>query len=314
MLQQTAPTAPPPPDLGPVVEAEYHRLLRGPQHRWWRPLLSILLVGLIYIGFSIVLGVVMLTVGAVLGRPLTWSEDVLGRGADDPVYMLFVDASLIALIPTALLAIRLAHKVPMGFVSSVVGRFRWRWFATCLVALTPLWLVYVGIDWFAAGYSTDTPAQYWEWLVLMALVLTPLQCAGEEYMFRGWFMQSLGSWFANRWVALGVPLVLSVALFALAHGSLDIWILIQLATFATAATYLTWRTGGLEAAVALHTVNNVLVMILGAITGTGDDSLIDQNTTSSWFPAVIGLVVHTVAVLIVVWLARRQKITRTHLM
>ena len=65
--------------------------------------------------------------------------------------------------------------------------------------------------------------------------------------------------------------VLSAATFSLAHGSLDPWILLDLAAFAVAAVLLTWRTGGLEAAVALAPLlaDGVPTVLLGHSMGVG---------------------------------------------
>ena len=59
----------------------------------------------------------------------------------------------------------------------------------------------------------------------MGILLTPLQSAGEEYLFRGWIMQNVGSYFARPLVGLVVSLTVSTALFAAAHLSPDPWVL-----------------------------------------------------------------------------------------
>lgn len=83
----------------------------------------------------------------------------------------------------------------------------------------------------------------WGWMRVMAFVLTPFQAAGEEYLFRGWVLASVGSWFRRPVVGWIVGGLVSTAIFALAHGSLDVWILLDLGAFAAAAVWLTWRTG-----------------------------------------------------------------------
>ena len=53
--------------------------------------------------------------------------------------------------------------------------------------------------------------------IVIALLTTPLQAAGEEYLFRGFLLQSLG---ATR-LSAPVCWVVSGALFATAHGQFD---------------------------------------------------------------------------------------------
>ena len=50
---------------------------------------------------------------------------------------------------------------------------------------------------------------------VVILLTTPLQAIGEEYLFRGYLLQAVGSLFGSRWVAI----VATATLFALAHGA-----------------------------------------------------------------------------------------------
>nr|WP_276612465.1 CPBP family intramembrane glutamic endopeptidase [Kineococcus vitellinus] len=104
--------------------------------------------------------------------------------------------------------------------------------------------------------------------MLVVLLTTPLQAAGEEYVFRGWLSQALGSWFSRPAVGAVVAAVVSAALFGLAHGGQDAWLLTDRVVFGLVASWLVWRTGGLEAAVAVHAVNNVVVLVPAVLTGT----------------------------------------------
>ena len=51
--------------------------------------------------------------------------------------------------------------------------------------------------------------------LLVLVLLTPLQAAGEEYAFRGYLTQAFGGLFRRPWVAVAGPALL----FALAHGA-----------------------------------------------------------------------------------------------
>ena len=110
---------------------------------------------------------------------------------------------------------------------------------------------------------------------------------------------------------LVVTTVVSAVLFGLAHGSPDPWVLLSIATLAVAACLANWRTGGLEAGIAMHAVNNVGV-------GRRDDHVRrlrgvlrrhdDDGRLRDFFP---GLVVHALAVGLILWQARRVRIDRT---
>jgi membrane protease YdiL (CAAX protease family) len=107
------------------------------------------------------------------------------------------------------------------------------------------------------------------WLMLAIIVLlVPLQATAEEYVFRGYLMQAIGGWLKHPAFAILLP----VPLFMLGH-LYDVWGLLDVGVFAVFAAWLTWRTGGLEAAIVAHVINNGSIFILGEF------GLVDTNVT-----------------------------------
>ncbi|MFP3821814.1 hypothetical protein SB658_24255, partial [Bacillus sp. SIMBA_008] len=76
--------------------------------------------------------------------------------------------------------------------------------------------------------------------------------------------------------------------------------------FAIVAAWLCWRTGGLEAAISLHIVNNVLIFLFGSV------GMVDANATSG---TPVDLLASTAAMVVYALLAdrwaRRLGIART---
>lgn len=313
--------APPPPlpprpsrplDL-PLIGADYSQTLRTPRHRWWHPLASFGIA----LGLSVavmVLGTLALfpALAATGGPDLFDSPESSYDAAFESAPVIAVNnLMLAALIPVALLAVRWGHPVAARFLHSVVGRVRWGWMARCALVLLPVYLVYVVGAWALTGAVTLPRSEDWGWMLLMAFVLTPFQAAGEEYLFRGWVLATVGSWFRRPllgWIAGGL---VSTAVFALAHGSLDLWILIDLGAFAAAAVWLTWRTGGLEAAVALHVVNNVVVIAVGTLVGTVTESYVDPSTAGDPVTALTSVVFSAGCAALLAWQAKRAGVVRT---
>ena len=307
-----APVPARPPAL-PAEPVEYQHVLRGGRRAWWRPLASFLLVlaGALAstVGILIVAGIGYVVIsGADLDAIEAMTLDF-----NNPVTFGVQNLWLALLIPIAGLSTWIAHGVRPGFVSSVVGRFRWGWFGWCLVVVVPLWIVYIGIaavvDGDAFGDTAERPST-WVALLVLTLVTTPLQAAGEEYLFRGWLMQQIGAWVRNTYAALAIAVIVSSVLFALAHTSLDPFVLIDLGSFAAAAVLLTWRTGGLEAAVALHIVNNVIVLVLSILTTGLQDAFITTETTGDPLATGISFVALALATAGIWWLAGRRGIAR----
>ena len=179
----------------------------------------------------------------------------------------------------------------------------------CALVVLPVFVLYVGLGMVLDPPSTGRPG-HWVQLLVLTLVLTPLQSAGEEYLFRGWLVQNVGSYFARPVLGLVVSIAVSSSLFALAHGSLHPWVLLDLATFATAACLVDWRSGGLEAGVALHVVNNVVIGVLTTTYGGYAESFVDTDTTGSPGDLAVTVVVQAVLVTLLWWQARRTGIDR----
>jgi membrane protease YdiL (CAAX protease family) len=126
--------------------------------------------------------------------------------------------------------------------------------------------------------------------------------------FRGGIVQAVGSWIHSPLVAFAVTTVISTALFVAAHGSMDPWIWIDIGSLGVAGCYLAWRTGGIEAAIALHVVNNVLITLQGIVFGGLDQSYVDTETTGSISGSLMSVAVMSIATGLLLWAARRRGI------
>lgn len=303
------------PSPMPEVPREYHQLLRGPRHRWWRPLLALLLAVAIAIPLMLLAFIPVVAAGAIagVGGPVAWAAgEVLKIDNLGPGGFLYVNLSLIALIPASGLSIWIAHRIRPRYLSSVQGGLRWRWLLRCLVIVVPIWAVYLGLSALVESPTSPRPAQ-WVLLLVIVVCLTPFQAAAEEYFFRGWIMQTVGSWFNRPGVGLVVGLVISVSAFSAAHGSPDIWILGSLGVFALTAGFATWRTGGLEAGIAIHAVNNIGVFFTVILLGGWQEAFVSANSTSTPLVFAIAVVVHAGALALILWQAKRAGIERRYL-
>jgi membrane protease YdiL (CAAX protease family) len=284
----------------------YHRLARyTPHHRWWRPLLGtlVLLFG------SVLAAVFFYVLADVLGRIAGYPELPDGEVDFGPVLGTALDLAVIALdLLLVLLVVRWVGRRPAGTLSSVTGRLRWRWLARCLLAAVPAMVLLTVVAFFLpddrSGSEADGVWVGWgTFLVSLAMlaVLVPLQSAAEEYVFRGWLLQAAGAFARSPWVVV-LP---QAALFAAAHGWGTPWGFADLLVFGLVAGWLTIRTGGLEASVALHVVNNLLAFGLSAavVDGLASD---ETAADAPWQLVAVDVPVILVYALIVLWLARRH--------
>src|SRR5918997_4207406 len=79
----------------------------------------------------------------------------------------------------------------------------------------------------------------------------------------------IAGWFRSHRVGAITAAVVTAAVFSLVHAPEDVWTFLDRFVFALAASATVWLTGGLEAAIVLHAVNNVLVFLLAGLLGDG---------------------------------------------
>ncbi|KRE35819.1 hypothetical protein ASG73_14090 [Janibacter sp. Soil728] len=282
----------------------YVHQMRTARYRWWRPVLA-LVAG---IGTFVTLMLMLSLLWFVLDPSTLESTSTADIDPAEPVTMLISNLMLAALIPATLVATRIGHWRPMGKVWSVAGRIRWGWLTRASLVTTLLWGTYLALAWVLSGEQPTARPDHWGWLLLITVLTTPLQAAGEEVAFRGGIMQGVGAWISRPVLALVVSTVLSAATFALAHTSLDPWVLLDLAGMAAACCYLTWRTGGLEAAIVLHIVNNMVITIGLTLLGGIQDAYVTDQTTSTVGTAGLSVLATAIMTAVLLWLARRSGI------
>jgi uncharacterized protein len=289
---------------GPRV---YQQMLRGPRYRWWKPLLCLLLViplAFIMMGLAVV---PVLIAGLVTGAPdlLSYTArattDIANLG---PIGFIYINLSLIVLIPASGLSIWIVHGIRPRFLSSVAGGIRWKWLLRCVAVILPLWAVYTALG-LLADIPTSPRPEHWVALLLIVLLMTPLQAAGEEYFFRGWIMQNVGAWFARPMVGLVASLIVSAVAFSTAHLSPDPWILGTIACLAVASGLAAWKTGGLEAGIAMHGVNNILTFFVVVIFGGWSQAFVGAQTTGTPMMLVMAVAVNGIALGLILWQAKR---------
>ncbi|MEU6681589.1 CPBP family intramembrane glutamic endopeptidase [Streptomyces sp. NPDC046832] len=285
----------------------YHRMgRRSGCHRWWRPLLGALLFLPVWLLTVLMLYLFSYALGTAAGYP-----ELPDGGVDlGPLRNTALDLTYIALaLPLILLAVRLTERRPAGTLSSVTGRLRKGWLARCLlVALVPVALLALASlvlpdDGSASGGSTAWVglSSFLTSLAVLA-VFVPVQAAAEEYLFRGWLTQAVGAFLRSPWLAL-LP---QAALFAAAHGWGTTWGFLDLLVFGLVAGWLTLRTGGLEAAIALHALNNLLAFGISAamVDGLSSD---DTAADAPWQLALTDMATALLYAAIITYTARRRR-------
>ncbi len=304
--------APPPPPLPPTSPRPYTQVLRGVRHRWWRPLVStaVVLAGIVV---GLVISTVAIAVGIFLDPGLS-VMDLTGRAGTQELlttWWVFVVNNLFLAfgIPLAMLAVWAGHAWRPRWVLSVVGTIRWRYLGEASLASLVLLGLATGLTFALDPATTWAPERDAVIILVAVLLTTPFQAAGEELIFRGWLSQAVGSWFAGALVGAVVAGGVSAALFALAHGSQGPWLFADRFAFGVVASILAWRTGGLEAGIAAHTLNNMVIFVPVVLTGQLAGALDPGDAT--WVQFASDVVVLSLLVVVLDRLARRRRLVRT---
>ena len=317
-----APVPPPyatrwvPPGTPPHDEPQpFLHVMRSRTWRAWRPVVGLLLFAVVYAVaavLTLVIGVLALitaagAAAAARGSGLT-QLDLSELSA--PGVLLVVNLVTAVAIPVVWLVWAAVHGMGIGWSSSVLGRLRWRLFPS----FTLMALATIGVSFcvslaiaVAGGWDVTGPVASYGWLLAVVFLTTPLQSAAEEYIFRGYLSQAVAGWVRAPQTGAIVAALVSATLFSLAHGPGDVPTFLQRFAVGLAASAVVWLTGGLEAAIALHAVNNVVIFVLaGAL---GQDVATDAEAAGGipWFDVLLTLVALVAFVALVARSRRRLR-------
>ncbi|RNL79889.1 CPBP family intramembrane glutamic endopeptidase [Nocardioides marmorisolisilvae] len=290
----------------------YPLMLRTWNYAWWRPVSGLLaLLVAMFIAAPLVL-FPLLAATVALDHTGSYSEALKNAATLDPVTwqgLLYLNLSLAALVPATWLIVRVVHGMRPRWLMSVLPGIRWRFFFACLGLSVVAIAAQLTVGAFLPGDPNDLGTgvnDITRTLVAMLVVVaitTPIQAMGEEYAFRGYILQAVGSLTRQPWIAI----VVSGFLFGLAHGVQNAPLFADRFSFGVLAAYLVYRTGGLEAGIALHIWNNIVAFGFALFLGNIDDTL--NVTEVSWWNLPLTITQNGVYLLLVLTVAKRMGIT-----
>lgn len=265
---------------------------------WWKALLLVL-------ALPAALGLSQLALYLLAGLI---EGDPLGLGLT-PLKLLAANLSTGI---TALLALflvgRFAH-VPWRNVFSAPRRFDWRRVALYLVgslAIVGLGMAIVGfvspasVGWTGVSITGTTIG-----LLVVVLLTTPLQAAGEEVILRGAVLPAAGSWFRSVKPAFISGLVVSSLMFAFLHAATDPGLFAYYIFFSVCTAVMGLITRGLEAAIAFHAANNLITTTLNALFAGGGAIAVERSAGSAGGLALLAPAAASVVALAMVWFRER---------
>ena len=164
------------------------------------------------------------------------------------------------------LLVKYLHQRSILSLSTARAKIDWRrvWFSFALI--TTITLVT-----FSIGYALDSSEIVVQFnllkftiLLVISLLLFPLQIGLEEYLFRGYLMQHIGTFAKNRWM----PLIVTSVMFGVFHGAnpevTEMGWIVMVFYIGTGLLLgiMTLMDDGLELALGFHFGNNLLAALL----------------------------------------------------
>lgn len=292
------------PEVLPEDGVEYPQILRTRGYVWWRSLLGVLMALSFFLLIqTLVSQVVVALAWTVGGRDLPYAEYYTSAlSFQRPSGMLAANLGIATAIPIAWVLMGVIHRVKPRWLASVQPRMRWPYLLGCLVIGV---LALNGMVLLSHLLEPLPPFQaqsgFWGFLVVI-LLTSPLQAAAEEVLFRGYLLQALGSLVAQPWFGV----VVSSLVFALMHGTQNLPLFLDRLAFGLLAAILVWRTGGIEAGIAAHVVNNLFAYLIAGLT-TSVASLKGVKALS-WLDAGFDVAGFALFALLAYALARRLKL------
>jgi membrane protease YdiL (CAAX protease family) len=187
------------------------------KNEWWRYVLGVLLIVMLWLGVTMLLYAGLGIWVAVDHNPDTYFDERTGSvaGLAPFVHYIVLNLGHVAMLVGLCLAMRFLHKRP--FLTLVTGAptIRWGLLVRGFALYFGLVALFTFVDFLlnpSIYRMTHNPLRV---LVLapVVLVLTPIQTTTEELMFRGYLLQAVGL-VSQRF---GFPAILSSLLFTLLH-------------------------------------------------------------------------------------------------
>ncbi|XRE44435.1 putative integral membrane protein [Tenacibaculum discolor] len=238
------------------------------QNQWY---LYLLVIFIVLFGWQFI-GVIPLAITAVLHSENT--NEFL-RAADDSFMSLGINKNLFLFMMVAMFAFGLAslflgvkyiHKRAIKTVITSRERIDWSrfWFGFFVWGILSVIVVSSDILLSPENYTWNFKPLPFFTLVAISFLFLPIQTSFEELLFRGYFMQGLGTWFKNRWV----PLIVTSVAFGLLHGAnpeVEKLGYISMVFYIGTGFFFgitTLMDEGTELALGLHAINNIVAAFL----------------------------------------------------
>ena len=219
------------------------------KYRWYKPILVLIIGTIVFLALQALLLVIF---SAAYGSDSINALLLQGyESLNSEVGSYIGYLSVAIFLPSLYIATKIVRDRPFSSYSSSRGGWNWKLFFKSLTIPLAVYLIFEIMNTLIHGQKGSNTLTITFFII--CLIIVPLQCIGEEYIMRGLVMQTFGSWFK-------IP-VLAIVLQSIVFTSLHPYsILGVIGVFIQGIClgFLAWRSNGLEASSAIHSVNNLI--------------------------------------------------------
>ena len=223
------------------------------KYRWYKPILVFIIGAIIFLILNLLLIAVFY---AICGENLM--VQLLHGGYEvmnSEIGEIYSHLGVVIMLPSLYLANKIVKDRPFSSYSSSRGGWNTQLYLKAFIIPFILFLVVGIIESVILGNGGNYHFTMLFFIIL--LIVVPLQCIAEEYVFRGLLMQTLGSWFNIPLLAI----ILQAIIFGFTHGYNGIGN-IGIIISGLVMGFLAWKVNGLEVSSAFHTANNLSFSLL----------------------------------------------------
>ena len=223
------------------------------KYRWYKPILVFIIGAIIFLILNLLLIAVFYAICGenIMVQLLHGGYEVMNSEIGE----IYSHLGVVIMLPSLYLANKIVKDRPFSSYSSSRGGWNTQLYLKAFIIPFILFLVVGIIESVILGNGGNYHFTILFFIIL--LIVVPLQCIAEEYVFRGLLMQTLGSWFNIPLLAI----ILQAIIFGFTHGYNGIGN-IGIIISGLVMGFLAWKAHGLEVSSAFHTANNLSFSLL----------------------------------------------------
>ena len=221
-------------------------------YKWYKPILVFIVSLIIFLILSVVVTVVF-----YVAFGTNFMTSIMNGGYEvlnTELGQIFTDLGVIIMIPSLYIGSKVIKDRPFSSYASSRGGWNFKLYLKAFVIPFALILIAQGVD--VLIHGTKGVSHFSILFFILTLIMVPIQCIAEEFVFRGLVMQTFGSWFKIPVLAI----ILQGIFFAVIHDYNSLGV-IEVLVAGLIYGILTWKTNGIEVSSAFHTANNLSIAL-----------------------------------------------------